>query len=189
MRPTESDVVFNIVWVGPSFTYLRWFVASQMLHSEARFRFIANDCPPEEVAAMERFAEAHPDRIHDLFVASEDHRLRHGDCLDMVLDRSDDGALFGLVDPDICANGPFVSSMLTMLDDAEVATSGSEVWSDSNVLPEDQLGVSGEYFFDRAGFVFGSPHLAMYRRAAVAETIDRELIDAGMRFEDAGFFD
>lgn len=171
--PAERDVVFNVVWAGPSFEYLRWFVASQMLHCDARYRFIANDCPAEDVASMERFADANAERVQDVFVASEDVRLRHGDCLDMVLDRWNDGPLFALVDPDICATGSFVTSMLSLLEGADVATSGSEVWSDTNVLPEGQLGVSGEFFYDRDGYTFGSPHLALYRRDAIDDTRER----------------
>jgi hypothetical protein len=35
MRP-ESDFVFNIVWTGSIFPYLRYFVGSQLRHSDAR---------------------------------------------------------------------------------------------------------------------------------------------------------
>lgn len=171
--PSEVDVVFNVVWTGTTFSYLRWFVASQMVHSDARFRFIANHCPLDQVVEMERFAARHPSRIVDVVVASEDRMIRHGDCLDLVLDRWDDGELFALVDPDICASGPFVSRMLHLLGDAGVLTSGSEIWTDSNVLPEGQLGVSGEYFFDRDGYTFGSPHLALYRRSVIDEARGR----------------
>jgi hypothetical protein len=52
-------------------------------------------------------------------------------------------------------------------------TSGKEVWSDDNLLPENHPGVAGEFFFDRQGFVFGSPHLAIYDRIALDETSDR----------------
>jgi hypothetical protein len=169
----ESDVVWNVVWTKSVFTYLRLFVASQIDRSEARFRFIANGCPPEQVALMEQLAEGSPDRIVDVTVASVDDMIAHGVSLDRVRARTDDGPLFCLIDPDIKANAPYVGDLLALLDDHDAVTSGTEVWSDDNVVPVGHPGVAGEFFFDQQGFVFGSPHLAVYRRDALDETCDR----------------
>ena len=58
-----------------------------------------------------------------------------------------------------------------LLADHAAVTSGREVWSSTNVLPEGHPGVPGEVFFDRSGFTFGSPHLALYRRAELLSLI------------------
>jgi hypothetical protein len=169
----EADVVLNVVWTGTVFTYLRLFVASQIDRSEARFRFIANGCPPEQVALMERFAAACPDRVVEVVDVSPDAMIAHGVALDRVRAVRDDGELWCLIDPDIKAGAPFVGEFLALLDDHDAVTSGTEVWSDDNVVPVDHPGVAGEFFYDRDGFVFGSPHLALYRRDALDETCAR----------------
>ena len=85
MSPAPDDAfVFNIVWNGTVFTYLRYFVASQIAQSDARFRFIVNACPPEQIALMEQFAAKYPDQIVELFEASAGRMVGHGDALDTV---------------------------------------------------------------------------------------------------------
>ena len=166
-------MVFNIVWTGTVFPYLRPFVASQIAQSEARFRFVANGCPATQVALMEEFREDHAGRVVEVLDVSPDAMIAHGVALDRVRAQRDDGPLFCLIDPDIKANAPFVSEFLALLDDHDAVTSGTEVWSDHNVIPENHPGVPGECFYDRNGFVFGSPHLALYRRAALDDTAER----------------
>lgn len=175
----EPSLVFNIVWTGSVFPYLRYFVASQIHHSRARFRFVANGCPDDQIALMQQFAEQHPDRVVEVLDVSS-KMIAHGVALDAVRSQRDDGEHFSLIDPDIKANGPFVADLARHLVDGCVAvTSGKEVWSDGNVLPEGHPGVPGEVFFDREGFVFGSPHLAIYRRDALDETADRWQVGLG----------
>lgn len=168
----ERSLVFNIVWTGEVFTYLKYFVASQIDHSEARFRFVVNGCPPAQVAEMEAFAAAHPGRVVEVLEVSEE-MVAHGVALDRVRATRDDGEHFCLIDPDIAATGPWLDEFRALLADHAAVTSGTEVWSDDNLVPVDHPGVAGEHFVDRAGFVFGSPHLALYRRAALDETTAR----------------
>ena len=52
-------------------------------------------------------------------------------------------------------------------------TSGKELWSDSSVLPEGHIGLNGEYFFRGDGYVFGSPHFAIYDRQGLDATLER----------------
>ena len=106
--PSDDAFVFNIVWTGKVFTYLRYFVASQIAHSGARFRFVVNGCPPEQIELMERFATSQPDRVTDVLVV-RDEMGAHGVALDAALDRRDDGEFFCFIDPDILARGPFVA--------------------------------------------------------------------------------
>lgn len=172
-RPREDDLVFNVVWTGTVFRYLRMFVASQIAQSRARFRFVANGCPAEQVAAMEDFAARLPDRVVEVLDVSAE-MVAHGVALDRVRSQRDDGGWFCLIDPDIKANAPFVPCFADLLADGCAAvTSGKEVWSDDNVIPVDHPGVAGEFFYDRAGFVFGSPHLAIYDRGALDATTAR----------------
>lgn len=178
----EARVVFNVVWTGTVFDHLEPFVASQLAHSSARFRFVANACPPEQIDAMERFALAHPGRVEEVLVVSTDRMIRHGDSLDAVVRARDDGEYFAFIDPDILARGPFLSFFCDLLADHDVVTSGKEVWSEHNVRPADHPGVNGEYFFDQDGYVFGSPHFAIYRRAPLLATLDRW----GVGFSSAG---
>jgi hypothetical protein len=171
--PPTSRITFNVVWTGAVFTYLKYFVCSQIHHSGARFRFVANDCTPGSIEEMERFAEDHPDRVVEVVDVSPDRMVGHGQALDAVVRMRDDGEHFCLIDPDIKASGPFVDRFLAMLDSCAGVTSGQEVWNDDNVVPEGHLGVGGRHFFDRDGFVFGSPHLGFYRRGPLVETMDR----------------
>src|SRR5437016_2019816 len=101
--PRDDELVFNVVWTGTVFTYLRYFVASQLAQSAARFRLIANGCPPEQVDLLERFAARHPDRVVDVIDISSDTIIAHGVALDRVRALRDDGAYFCLIDPDIKA--------------------------------------------------------------------------------------
>lgn len=170
----EEQLVFNLVWTGTVFDTLQVFVLSQMAHSDARFRFVANACPPEQIAKMERFAARFPDRVTDVTVASPHQMIRHGDCLEAIRTSRDDGPCFSLIDVDIIARGPFLAPYLERLaDGAAAVTAGKEVWSTTNVRPADHPGVNGEYFFDQDGFTFGSPHFAIYDRAALDQTCGR----------------
>ena len=169
----EDAFVFNIVWTGRVFPFLRYFVASQLAQSTARFRFVVNGCPPEQIALMEGFAERYPDRVEEVLVVCEGME-RHGIALDITLRDRDDGDYFCFIDPDIIALGPFVESFAARLGaGAAGVTSGRGIWRDDDVLPPDQAGVSGEYFYAPDGFLFGSPHFAMYRRDQLIETRDR----------------
>ena len=178
----ERDLVFNVVWTGTVFDLLEPFVASQVAQSSARFRFVANACPSEQIEAMERFAARHPGRVVEVLEVSTDRMIRHGDALDAVIEARDDGPYFAFIDPDIIARGPFLPPFLDLLVEHHAVTSGKEVWSDHNVRPADHPGVNGEYFFDQDGYVFGSPHFAIYRRASLDATMGRW----GVGFSTAG---
>jgi hypothetical protein len=170
--PPDEAFVFNVVWTGSVFTYLQYFVASQIGQSGARFRFVANGCPPDQIELMERFSADHEQVVEVLDVSTD--MVAHGVALDRVRAQRDDGDWFCLIDPDIKAKEPWVSILARHLGHGCVGvTSGKEVWSDDNLLPENHPGVAGEFFFDRRGFVFGSPHLAIYDRRALDETSDR----------------
>jgi hypothetical protein len=181
VSPAPDDAfVFNIVWNGTVFTYLRYFVASQIAQSDARFRFIVNACPPDQIALMEQFAAKYPDQIVELFEASAGRMVGHGDALDTVRAVRDDGTYFCFIDPDILARGPFVAEFAQQLDGSCAAiTSGRGVWCESTVIPAGHPGVSGEYFYAQDGYLFGSPHFAMYERAPLDATIERWDISFG----------
>ncbi len=186
MRPVspipEDRFVFNIVWTADVFPYLRYFVASQMAHSGARFRFVVNGCPADEIAMMERFQARFPDRIVEVLVACEAMEA-HGVALDVVRDQRDDGEYFGLIDPDILVSGPFVADFAERLEyGAAGVGSGRGIWRDDSYLPEGQAGVSGEYFYAPDGFLFGSPHFAMYRR----EPLEATCAEWDLGFRSAG---
>jgi hypothetical protein len=184
MRPRidPRDIVFNVVWTGTVFSALRRFTDTVMTHEPCRFRFIANACPPSEVDALHAYAAAHADRVVEVTVASTGAMLRHGDCLDQVLGSTDDGPLFSLLDPDILATGPFLAPFIDQLDHHDAVTSGTELWSEDNIRPDGHIGVNGEIFYDRDGYVFGSPHLAIYRAGPLRATIRRW----GAGFSSAG---
>lgn len=182
MTAHGRDVVFNVVWTGTAFDHLRFFVASQLDACDARYRFIANACPPEQIEAMEAFADQHPGRVVEVVEVARDRMIRHGEALDAVLATRDDGPWFALIDPDILARGRFLEPFLDALTTCEAVTSGKEVWSEHNVRPAGHPGVNGEYFFDDDGFVFGSPHFAVYRREPLLRTLDRW----GVGFANAG---
>jgi hypothetical protein len=178
----DSAFVFNVVWTGSVFPYLRHFVVSQLRHSGARFRFVANGCPPDQVRLMERFAEASGGRVTDVFVSST-RMDRHGAALDAVLAARDDSEFFCFVDPDILAGRPYLRDFADLLDGGCAAvTSGRGVWTDDVVVPPGHPGVPGECFYSQGGYLFGSPHFAMYRRAPLLETIARW----GVGFGSAG---
>ena len=173
MLPGDDAFVFNVVWTGNVFPYLRPFVASQIAQSGARFRFVANGCPVDQIECMERYAAEHADRVVEVLDVSSE-MIPHGAALDRVRDRRDDGEFFCLIDPDIKANAPFLADFAGLLADGCAAvTSGKEIWSADNFVPAGSKGVAGQHFFDRDGFVFGSPHLALYRRDALEATAQR----------------
>ena len=62
----DRDFVFNIVWTGSVFPYLSHLVATQLAHSDARFRFVLNACAPGQAELMEAFAGAHPGRVVEI---------------------------------------------------------------------------------------------------------------------------
>lgn len=169
----ESDLTLNLVWTGRVFDDLQLYTESMLDRCSARFRFVANACPPDQLQAMEAFAEAHPGRVVEVLDVSSKVMVRHGDALDVVLDRRDDGEHFCFVDPDIFAMGPYLRPFCQELTSCAAVTSGRELWSDHNVRPATHIGVNGEYFFDQDGYVFGSPHVAFYRRRALDETRER----------------
>jgi hypothetical protein len=168
MVSTESAFVFNIVWTGTVFPYLRHFVSSQLTHSGARFRFVANACPPDQIELMEAFAAQHPTQVDEVLVVSTEEMIPHGAALERVRAERDDGDWFCLIDSDIRATGSFVGDFSAVLAaGCSAVTSGRGVWSETDVVPEGHAGVNGEYFWSADGFLFGSPHFAMYRREAI----------------------
>lgn len=186
--PADRSFVFNIVWTGSVFAYLRYFVASQIAQSDARFRFLGNGCPPEQLRMMERFAERQPDRVVEVLETSPE-MVNHGAALDRARELRDDGDFFCFVDPDILARGPFVGAFAEALDGGCAAvTSGRGIWIDDDRVPPGHPGVSGEYFYSQDGFLFGSPHFAMYRRAPLDATVERwgvTFVSAGNDLSDA----
>jgi hypothetical protein len=108
-----------------------------------------------------------------VFEASSTAMVGHGIALEAVLRDRDDGDRFCFIDPDIKARAPFLGEFRELLARYDAVTSGNELWTDENVLPPGHFGVGGRHFYDSRGFVFGSPHLAMYDRAALDETRSR----------------
>ena len=132
---------------------------------------------------MDRWASAHPGRVVEVVDVSPTAMVAHGVALDAVRSSRDDGELFAFIDPDIAATAPFVAVFTSLLvDDCVVVTSGTEVWSDDNLVPAGHRGVAGQHFVGRDGFVFGSPHLAIYDRRALDDTAARW----GVGFGSAG---
>jgi hypothetical protein len=169
----DSDFVFNVVWTGSDFPFLRHLVASQLRHSGARFRFVANGCPPDQVRLMREFAASADGRVTEVFVSSTTME-RHGAALDAVLAARHDGEFFCFVDPDILAERPYLPEFAEALDGGCAAvTSGKAVWTDEVAVPPGHPGVPGECFYSQDGYLFGSPHFAMYRREPLRETIAR----------------
>jgi hypothetical protein len=189
-RMSEEHPVFNIVVTGRVFWHLRFFVCSLLHNSDARFRFVANGCAPETLALLDDYAGAHPGRVVEVMDVSPEAMVAHGVALDAVRRRRDDGELFCLVDPDIKARGPFLAPYLELLRMHSAVTSGRQVWVDDHVVPDTHLGLGldGRHFFHPDGFVYGCPHLAMYRRAHLDETCARwgvGLGSAGPELADA----
>ena len=173
-RPTtETDLIFNIVWTGEVFHHLRWFLLSLFDQTSCRYRFLVNNCTAASIREMEEFAAAYPDRVVELMECPYGWMVPHGPALDLALDNRDDGEFFCFIDADIKASGPFLGDFLDRLGSLDALTSGVEVWTDVNTLREEEPGVGGRHFYDHDGFVFGSPHFAMYRRSALDATRER----------------
>jgi hypothetical protein len=180
--PGESAFVFNIVWTGRVFPWLQYLVASQIDRCDARFRFVANGCPPDQLDLMERFAGRSRGRVVEVLEASATME-RHGTALDRTLLTRDDGDYFCFIDPDIAATGPFLGDFVEALESGcSAVTSGKGVWNDDVTVPPGHLGVPGECFYSPDGFLFGSPHFAIYRKGPLLETIERW----GVGFGSAG---
>lgn len=171
--PDDRQLVWNVVMTGITFTLLQYFISSLIANSGSRFRLVANGCPPEQVHMMERYGLLHPDRVLEVLTVSSDAMVAHGVALDRVREHRHDGDWFCMIDPDIKANRSFVGDLAGLLADHDAVTSGKEVWTGDNLVPVGHQGVAGEFFFDQDGFVFGSPHLAIYRRTALDGTSER----------------
>ena len=169
MQGAEADVVFNVVYTPRTFRYLRWFVASLVEHSDARFRLVANGCGEDEVGQMRELAQRLPDQIAGVVILTGPKTMGHGDALNELFERHDDGRYFAFVDSDMKANGPYLEQLLTPFPPAAAVSSGLPGWSGTNVLPENATGVGGNTILGRDGFVYGSSYLAVYDRAAVAQ--------------------
>jgi hypothetical protein len=184
----EEELVFNVVWTGDTFGLLRYFVCSLMANTSAKFRFVTNACTTKSLTTMRDFVAAHADRVVEILEVSTDTMVAHGVALDRVRALRDDGDWFCLIDPDIKASAPFLGDFTALLADHAAVTSGREVWNDDNVVPEGHPGVGGRHFFTADGFVFGSPHLALYRSDLLEETCGRwevGLGSAGPELNDA----
>ncbi len=177
----EESFVFNVVWTGTAFTYLRSFVASQMHYCNARYRFVVNGCPAEQTEMMEAFRARRPERVIEVLDVS-DTMVPHGIALDRVRAQREDGPFFCTIDADILATGPFLGTFVEALEDCAAITSGRGVWRDDDVIPPGHLGVNGEYFYSQNGFLFGSPHFAIYHREPLDDTLERW----GLTFGEAG---
>jgi hypothetical protein len=180
-RAEERDIVFNVVWTGSLFKYLRYFVVSQMEYCDARYRFVANGCPPDQIDEMERFRSKRPDRVVEVFETTESMKS-HGFTLDVLRAARDDGPYFSMIDPDILATGPFLQPFVDALERCAAITSGRGVWRDDDVIPVGHPGVSGEYFYSQSGFLFGSPHFAIYHRAP----LDATALRWDLKFNESG---
>ena len=121
--PLESDLVFNVVWTGEVFPVLHHFVRSQMAHTTARFRFVANWCAPDQIALMEACRAEHPDQVIEVLDVSPDVLESHGEALERVRAQRDDGDWFCFIDPDIKAKGPWVGDFIDTLATHHVVTS------------------------------------------------------------------
>ena len=168
-----TRVIFNIVLTGDTFWHLRYFVCSLIEQSDAQFRSVTNGCTSEAISQIGQFARRHRDRVVEVLDVSPNVMVAHGVALDAIRRERDDGELFCFADPDIKARRPFLDDFRELLSQYDAVTSGKEVWTDDNVLPADHAGVGERHFYDSRGFVFGSPHFAMYRRDPLDETLDR----------------
>ena len=171
MTTTESEFVFNVVWTGSVFPYLRHFVASQLRHSGARFRFVANGCPPDQVRLMERVRGVRRAAgCIEVFVSSTTIE-RHGAALEPCSRPATTASSSASWTRTSWPNGPTSpSSPTARRQDAPRVTSGKAVWTDDVRRPPGHPGVPGECFYSQDGYLFGSPHFAMYRRAPLQAT-------------------
>ena len=186
--PRQRDLVFNVVVTGGLFGLMQSFVASLMHHSSARFRLVTNACTAASIEEMEQFAREHDDQIVEVLDVSPETMVGHGEALERVLARRDDGAWFCFVDADIKARGPWLEAFIELLDDVDVVSSGKEVWTDDNVVAEEHLGIGlgGRHFYHPNGFVYGCPHLGIYRRSSLDDTRERWGVGLGHRGDDLG---
>jgi hypothetical protein len=169
----ERDIVFNVTWTGSVYPLLRFFVGSLFSQSDARFRYLVNSCQPASVQMMHRFAERNPDRVVDVVeVSPEPEMIGHGASLNLALERFDDGEFFAMVDCDIKATGPFLGDFAQWMVGVDAISSGKEIWTEDAYQPEGFPGIDGRFFYRWDGFVYGSPHFAIYRSEALRSTMD-----------------
>jgi hypothetical protein len=162
----ERDFVFSIVITPETFRYLRPFTRSLVAESEVRFRLVANGCPPDEVASMRAFASGHAHRVTLLELPTA-RMLSHGETLDAIYERCDDGDHFCFVDSDVLAMRRFMPGLLDRLSHTTVVTSCNPAWTNDVVLPRGARNLVGRHATGSDGFVYGSSFLAIYPRAAI----------------------
>ena len=155
-RARRPDLVFNVVWTGTAFTYLRYFVASQIAQSRGPLPLRRQRLPSGAGGADGAVGPAPPgpDRRG---LEVRDEMGAHGVALEAVR-TSATTATSSAIDPDIKANAPFVRRARGPVGGA---ARGGQLRHRGLVRrptsPAGHPGVAGEYFFGEDGFVFGGP--------------------------------
>ena len=163
----EDDFIFNVVFTPRTFRCLRYFLASLVVQSKVRFRIVANGCDADEILLMDRFMSMHATRVVEVLRLPVPRTVTHGEALTYAYDPRPSGKFFCFIDSDIKALRKWMDTLIGELAQCAAITSGTVAWGATYVAPAEARWLTGDDFFATDGFVFGSPHVALYERAAV----------------------
>lgn len=158
---------FNIIYTPYTVRPLNLFLISLIHNTSIHLRLISNACPPDEVDLLHGLAALAPDRI-SVLVHPTSVMLPHPVLLN-ELQEMETGKYFAFMDSDILALGDIQPFLEDLLQENAGVFSGSPVWADSPILPNDHPKAGGRFMITEDGFCLGGTYFAIYRNAEISE--------------------
>jgi hypothetical protein len=156
-----KDLVFHIIYVPRSVSYLLGFVESLLQWSDCSYRLVSNGCDAYEKQFMQEFCRNNP-RL-EFMVLPTTKPMAHQDALNYLQARAD-SEIFSFLDSDIFACGPFLTEISSLLSTHSAVFGGAPFW----LRPEDQqmspsVNIAcGEHNRTHTGLLLGCTFLAIY---------------------------
>ncbi len=167
-----ANLQFNIIYTPKTVAYLAPLVQSLLRHTNCRYRLVANACPADERAELQRLA-ATDDRLEYL-LASEHEMLEHGKVLDWLHDQCSD-EYFCFMDSDIVATRSYMEQLGAYIEQCDVFSSGHPLWyaPEDVILPANFRRWQGSYYTSTDGKTLGFTYFAVYRNALLTRVRNR----------------
>ncbi len=156
---------FNIIYTPYTVRPLNLFLISLIHNTSIRLRLVSNACPPDEVDLLHGLAALAPERI-SVLVHPTTVMLPHPVLLN-ELQEMETGQYFAFMDSDILALGDIQPFLENLLQENAAVFSGSPVWADSPVLPDNHPKAGGRFMITEEGFCLGGTYFAIYDNAQV----------------------
>lgn len=173
-----KELIFHIIYVPRSVSYLLAFVESMLRWSDCSFRLVSNGCDEDEQTFMKTFCERSP-RLTFMALPTT-QPMAHQDALNYLLARTNTET-FCFLDSDIFASGPFLDEIINQLSGHAAVFGGAPFWlrpQDQQMSPDVNI-ACGEHNRTHTGLPLGSTFLAVYDNRALTDFVTAQ----GMGFE------